>query len=142
MKGMDAMKRGDDTLFWCLGVSVLMLLLVLQGCGILNPDEHFVVRVTSISAPDTVMVDDTVLVLFEGSLGSTLCSGLDRVEKRREKGLLELRFHGVRRVGGICLQQPARLEYREELAPPWDDPFIIRVLQPDDTALEKIIRVR
>ena len=141
---MDAMKSGDSPRFWCLGVPVLMLLLVLEGCGILIPyEKHFVVGVTSISAPDTVMVDETVLVLFEGWLGSDLCSRLDRGEKRSEEGLLELRFHGVRRVGGgDCPQQPARLEYGEELAPPWGDPFVIRVLQPDDTVLEKIIRVR
>jgi hypothetical protein len=37
---------------------------------------------------------------------------------------------------------PAVLDHVEHVAPPLEDPFRIRVLQPDGTVLQKVVRVR
>ncbi len=124
--------------------AVFVVLGVSAGCS--NPfgsgTERFLIAVNSIAAPDTIAPSDTLTARFLGSIGSDGCSGLDRVERSRSTGLLELRFHGVRSEGGYCPQQPQPLDHVEEVLPPVEDPFIIRVIQPDGSALEKVVRVR
>jgi hypothetical protein len=113
------------------------------ACGLLGPDRtEFVIRVTSIEAPDTIATTAPLTARFSGPIGHDQCSYLDRVEKRLTANTLELRFHGVREVGGYCLMAVAVLDHEVTVAPPVGDPFTIRVLQPDGVPLEKIVRVR
>jgi len=106
--------------------------------------EHFVIRVDSISAPETIAAAETLRVRFRGRIGPDLCSRLERVEKGHGPGILEVRFHGerTRPSGTDCLDMLALLEHEEQVPPPLDDPFTIRVLQPDGSRLEKIVRVQ
>jgi hypothetical protein len=114
------------------------------ACGLLDPDRtEFVIRVTSIESPDTIATTAPLTARFSGPIGPDLCSYLDRVEKRLTANTLELRFHGVREVGGgDCLMAVAVLDHEVTVAPPIEDPFTIRVLQPDGVPLVKIVRVR
>lgn len=105
-------------------------------------DRPFVIRVDSISTPASIAPADTLTARFFGPVGSDGCSRLDRVEKRREGGLLELRFHGTRKGGVDCSQMPVSLNHEERLVPALPDPFTIRVLQPDGPALERAVRVQ
>jgi hypothetical protein len=86
--------------------------------------------------------NDTLTARFYGRIGPNGCFRLSRVERGRGPGLLELRFHGERKENGDCLQMPAVLDHIERVPPPVEDPFGIRVLQPDGSALQKIVRVR
>lgn len=118
----------------------------IAGSAACNPfepgPERFVVRVDSIAMPDTVGVSEVLRARVFGVLGPDLCSRLDRVERGRAAGVLELRFHGEREGDRNCLQQPALLDHVEEVPPPLQDPFTLRVLQPDGSRLERVVRVR
>jgi len=124
------------------GLGVLLLSSAGLGCGLLDSTDSFVIRVDSISAPAAITPADTLSARFFGLVGSDGCSRLERVEKRREGGLLELRFHGTRKGGVDCTQMLVSLDHEERLLPPLPDPFTIRVLQPDGPALERVVRVQ
>lgn len=130
-----------------VGTAAAVFLLLAVSAGCINPfgrgTEHFLITVNSIAAPDTIAPGDTLTARFSGAIGPDGCSGLDRVERSRSAGLIELRFHGVRSEGGgDCLQHPVALDHVEEILPPVEDPFMIRVRQPDGSVLEKVVRVR
>lgn len=139
------MIRGGEIRTRVLSLLFLMGSLAGLGCdptGVTT--KRFVVRVDSISAPDSITPTEALTVRFWGNLGPDLCSRLDRVDKHRFAGGIELRFHGVRATGGgDCLQMPAALQHDEMVAPPLENPFTIRVLQPDGVPpLERQVRVR
>lgn len=124
------------------GLGVLLLSSAGLGCGLLDSTDSFVIRVDSISAPAAIAPADTLTARFFGPIGPDLCSRLVRVEKRSEPGVLELRFHGERDEDGDCPQMPRFLDHEEEILPPLEDPFTIRILQPDGPALERVVRVQ
>ncbi|MEO6332368.1 MAG: hypothetical protein ABIV11_10340 [Gemmatimonadaceae bacterium] len=129
-----------------VGTAAAVFLVLGASAGCSNPSgmntQRFVIAVDSISVPDTIAPSDTLTARFFGKIGPNQCFRLDRVERGRGGGLLELRFHGERNEDGDCLQMPAVLDHVEEVLPPVEDPFRIRVLQPDGSALEKVVRVR
>lgn len=118
----------------------------IAGSAACNPfgpgTDRFVVHVDSITMPGAVGVSEVLRARVFGVLGPDLCSRLDRVERGSAPGVLELRFHGEREGGRNCLQQPALLDHVEEVQPPLQDPFTLRVLQPDGSRLERVVRVR
>jgi hypothetical protein len=127
-------------------IAAVVLLVLGLSAGCTNAFEmdgnRFVINVDSISVPDTIGPNDTLTARFHGRIGPNQCFQLSRVERGRGVGLLELRFHGERKENGDCLQMPVLLDHIEEVPPPVEDPFRLRVLQPDGSALEKIVRVR
>ncbi len=124
--------------------AVLLVLGVSAGCS--SPSDmatqRFVIAVDSISVPDTIGPNNTLTARFYGRIGPNRCYRLDRVDRGRGAGILELRFYSARIVDGDCAQMPAVLDHVEEVPPPLEDPFRIRVLQPDGSAQEKVVRVR
>ena len=131
--------------FWlACALALVSASLISSGCGLLDSGtDSFVIRVDSISAPDAVAPADTLTARFFGGIGPDLCSRLVRVEKRSEPGVLEVRFHGERdEDGGDCLQLARFLDHEEEILPPLEDPFTIRVLQPDGAPLERVVRIQ
>ena len=141
MKPRDS--RGTlESVLWAFLSMPVVVLLAATGCG--NPfggTEEFVVQIDSITGPASVSSTETLTVRFWGFLGPNLCSVLDHVDRNRTPNALELTFHGEHR-GGTCFHQPAILEHQEEIAPPFGDPFTVRVSQPDGAVLEKVVRVR
>lgn len=125
--------------------AVLFVLGLSAGCS--NPTDmdtqRFLIAVDSITVPDTIAPNTTLTAHFSGRIGPNRCYRLDHVDRGRGAGIIELRFHGERKEDADnCLQMPAVLDHVEDVAPPLEDPFTIRVLQPDGTALEKVVRVR
>lgn len=126
-----------------LAAALLSSLATLPACNVFGLDtQSFIVPVDSIRVPEAIGAEDTLTARFFGRLGPDLCSRLERVEQRREPGLLEIRFHGERREDGDCPQMPAALDHAETVLPPFEDPFTIRVLQPDAPPLERVVRIR
>lgn len=112
------------------------------GCrGLLTAPTEFTIFVNSISAPDAIAPADTLVVRFQGYIGPDQCSRLDRVDRERSPGALDIAFRGERDDGGLCLQMPAPLDHVEKVLPPMQDPFTIRVRQPDGTHLVKTVRI-
>lgn len=140
MKPRDSHGTLESVLRAFLSLPVVVLLAA-TGCDPFGGTEEFVVQVDSITGPASVSSTETLTVRFFGRLGPNLCYVLDHVDRNRTPDALELRFHGENR-GGTCFQQPATLEHREEIAPPFGDPFTVRVSQPDGALLEKVVRVR
>ena len=128
-------------LFWSwIGAVVCLAGLGCGWAGLGGPTK-FIVRVDSISAPDAIAATDTLVVRFWGRIGATGCSRLDRVETAPGPGLFEITFHGER-DDGLCTQMPVSLIHDETILPPMQDPFTIRVRQPDGTTLIKSVRIR
>lgn len=128
-----------------VGALVLLSCLSAVACDLIGvTTKRFVVRVDSISVRGAVTPADPLVARFWGSVGPDGCSQLERVETRRFTGGIELRFHGVRATGGgDCTMMPVALQHEEAIAPPLEDPFTIRVLQPGGgPPLEKQVRVR
>ncbi len=122
--------------------ALLSALLLASGCGILEGDAtRFIVRVDSIVAPASVGPEGPLVVRFLGMIGPNGCSRLAEVPSGRSPGLLEVQFHGELR-DGVCTQEPVLLDYQQELAPPFLDPFVIRVLQPSGPPLERSVPVQ
>lgn len=121
---------------------MFLLAVMISGCDVLNVwglhTERFVVRVDSIAIPAITTPTDTLIVHFRGGLGSDGCSRLDRVERRRVAGRLELTFHGARKNGN-CIQMPAMMDHVEKIVPPLENPFTIRVTQPSGKPVEKVV---
>jgi hypothetical protein len=127
-------------------VAALTLALVAgtSGCDLFGPDqETFTIRVDSISAPETIAPGDTLTVQFHGWVGPDGCHRLDRVDRARGPGILQMGFHGARRTGRdvVCTLEPVRLEHEERVMPPLGDPFTIVVRQPGGGTLERVVRV-
>lgn len=140
MESRDSRGTLESVLWAFLPVSMVVLLAT-TGCDPFEAEE-FVVQVDSITGPASVSSTETLTVRFWGRLGPDLCSRLDRVDRDRTPDALELRFHGERSMDGGCPQMPAILDHQEEIAPPFGDPFTVRVSQPDGALLEKVVRVR
>jgi hypothetical protein len=127
--------------FWSwIGAVVCLVGLGCGGAG-LGPTE-FIVRVDSISAPDAIAATDTLIVRFWGRLGPDGCSRLDEFDTGRAPGVFEITFHGERLERGQCTDMPVALIHDETILPPMQDPFTIRVRQPDGTTLNKSVRIR
>ncbi|MGM0668589.1 MAG: hypothetical protein ACQET1_02665 [Gemmatimonadota bacterium] len=128
------------------GVLCTLLLTGTLAVAACNPfdigTERFIIAVDTMSVPESVAAGDTLVARFRGWIGPDLCSRLDRVERDRGPHQITLRFRGARRVEGDCAHMPALLDHAEAIAPPLEDPFTIRVLQPDGTSLEREVRVR
>lgn len=142
---MTSRRRTLDRKLSARHVGALVLLSSLAGlaCNVTGVrTDRFVVRVDSISAPDAIAATTPLTIRVWGVLGPDLCSRLDQVERQRSAGSIELRFRGERTGGGNCPQMPAPLRYEETILPPFEDPFTIRVLQPDGTPVEREVRVR
>lgn len=119
------------------------VILAVHGCSVLDPDDEFVIRVDSISAPASVEPGEPLNVRFHGIIGSNLCYRLDRVERSATAEQLSIRFHGKKR-GGFrdCAQQPAVLEHEETISPPLQDPFTITVRQPSGAPLTRVVAIQ
>lgn len=117
--------------------------LTTAGCDLIGPGtERFLVRVDSISAPAIVAPDETLRVVFFGHVGPDGCSRITRVDKQRTPARLEIAFHGERDDGAYCTQVPVELRHEEAVAPPLEDPFVIRVTQPGSTSLERVVHTQ
>ena len=120
------------------------MLIVLFGaisCGILSPEERFIIRVDSIAAPDTIGLGDTLNLEFFGTIGPNGCYKLGSVDRHVTSGTLGITFHG-KQVDGNCTQMFQLLDYPEEIAPPLMDPFVITVEEPNGNPLVKTVRIR
>ncbi len=130
------------------GIAAAAAFLLLAGSAACsNPlgsdSQGFGIFVDSISAPEMVASNDTLIVRFFGRIGSSLlCSRLDRVDVGRGPNLLVLRFNGELNLDGDCPHMPAILDHVVRVPPPREYPFMIRVNQPDGSKLDKIVRVR
>ncbi len=139
MKHRDSRGTLESVLRAFVPMSVVVLLTI-TGCNPFAPDE-FVVRVDSITGPASISSTETLTVRFLGPLGPNLCYHLDHVHRNRTPDALELIFHGEDGGGNPCIFQPV-FDHQEEIAPPFEDPFIILVRQPDDTVLAKVVRIQ
>ncbi len=119
----------------------VVVLLTMTGCDPFGGADEFLIQVDSITGPASVSSTETLTVRFYGFLGPSGCHVLDHVDRNRTPDALELIFHGEDR-GGTCTQALVFLDHQEEIAPPFQDPFIILVRQPDGSVLEKVVRVR
>lgn len=126
-----------------LCVAVVPVLMVVPGCGVLDPDDNFVIRVDSISAPSNVQAGESWNVRFHGTIGSSRCYQLEGVERSASAQELTIRFHG-KKLGGFrdCAQEFALLEHQETVSPPVHDPFTITARQPSGSPLTRVVRVR
>lgn len=118
-----------------------VLAVMSAGCDwIVSGTEDFTIRVDSISAPAAISTVDTLAVRFFGTVGSSRCHQLERVEKHVDPAGMQLRFHGEWR-NGYCGQMPVSFEHEELVPPPLEGLFTIRVLQPSGPPLERVVRV-
>ena len=102
----------------------------MPACNVLGPGAaSFVIRVDSISAPDSLRGTDSLRSRYWGVIGPSGCWSLDHVERTRSPNELALRFVGSH-VQATCTQAFAQLDFVEVLAPPFGNPFTIRVTQP------------
>jgi hypothetical protein len=125
---------------------LLALPALIAGCDLMDVvyprTERFVIRVDSIEVQAAVAPTDTLRVHFLGGLGPNSCSRLERVDRRRSAGSVELTFRGESTRRGQCLQMPSMMKHEEKLVPPFTDPFTIRVVQPGGRRIEKVVRFR
>jgi hypothetical protein len=132
--------------YTCFGVAVLALVAIFGTSACSSPSDvaatHFIIRVDSIAVPEAVAAGDTLSARIFGRVGPDQCSRVDHVERGRGPGLLTLTFHGRRVEGGDCLHMPAVLDHVEIVAPPLEDPFAIRINQPEGSVLERVVRVQ
>lgn len=136
-------QAGKRSLAGVIGIILLTGTVAAAACNPFGIEtERFTIAVDSMSAPESVAAGDTLVARFRGWIGPDLCSRLDRVERDRVPHQITFRFRGARRVEGDCAQMPALLDHAETIAPPLEDPFTIRVLQPEGTSLEREVRVR
>jgi hypothetical protein len=113
--------------------------MLVAACGIIESTETFTVRVDSIELPRSVNGTEGFMVRFSGTIGPDGCSRVAEVVTQRTPDLLEVAFWGERHSGGECLQMPATLQHEEEVSPPYDLPFTVRVQQPDGSMLERTV---
>lgn len=113
------------------------------GCSVFGPDvEKFVIRVDSISAPQSIRANESLQITFWGMIGKDLCSRLDRIDRQITTSSLEITFHGKREEKGGCLTMLALLADVETLTSGLQDPFTIRVVQPSGPAMERVVRIQ
>ena len=123
-----------------LGGAVLMTGMI-SGCdGILSRQQDFTISVDSISTTAATGPEDTLVVRFHGTVGSSRCYQLNRVDKHVDPAGIQLRFRGVYR-NVHCGQMPVPLEHEERVPPPRESQFTITVIQPEGPPLQEVVVV-
>jgi hypothetical protein len=106
----------------------------------LGPNQ-FIIKVDSISAPDTLRTTDTLRVRSWGFIGPSGCYRLDNVYKERRSNEILIQFNGLH-VEETCTQALVFLDYTDKTAPPLANPFTIKVKQPDGSIMSRSVNVR
>jgi hypothetical protein len=89
---------------------VLLFVLFLYSCRDDNPviikkcNEYFIAQVDSVSAPDTVLVSDTLIILMGGYLGPNGCYSFHKFEHTLIKNDLSIWVRGQHNWCIGCIQ--------------------------------------
>lgn len=126
------------------GAPILILLAVCSAC-MTEPQVKtlaFIIKVDSISAPDSVASQESFSADFHGRVGPNDCYRLTAVSLSGDAIAVDLTFYGENRVGAVCSEVPISLTYAGQFVPPRGSPFAIRVHQPDGSLFVKLVRRR
>ncbi|MDP1857132.1 MAG: hypothetical protein Q8K82_00595 [Gemmatimonadaceae bacterium] len=125
--------------------ALIPVLLALCSACVTEPEIRtlaFIIKVDSISAPDSVASQDSFSASFLGRVGPNECYRLTAVSSSGDTSAVDLTFRGEHTVGTVCAERLVSLEYQRQFAPPRGDPFTLRVHQPDGSLLVKLVHRR
>lgn len=125
--------------------ALIPVLLALCSACVTEPQIRtlaYIIRVDSISAPDSVASQDSFSANFHGMVGTSDCYRLTAVSSSGDTSAVDLTFRGEHRIGAVCAWLPVSLAYERQFLPPRGDPFTLRVHQPDGSLLVKLVRRR
>ena len=129
---------------YLLGLFALAAIVLVSGCSLFRNPDLSVAKVTSISAPDTVIAGATFSVTYHVILGSHGLYELDHIEVvEYTSSCLAQRFwsHDFSDGGAVpCIlaQTDATIGL---VAPKKPGPFRLVAIQPDQSALERTVTV-
>ena len=133
MRRRGVTRRAALTLAWIGGIGLTFG----SGCRVGDDLVPFVIAVDSIVASPTTIQDGSALHLtFYGTMGPDLCWMFDHIDSARTNSLYDATFHGRHVVRSGCPQTISLLQQEVTLGPPFNDPFIVRVHQPNGSLLE------
>ena len=125
----------------------LVLGFLISACSLVETDDksarrYFTAQVDSISILAAVSASDTLSIQLHGWLGNHGCYRFERFEVARTASTLDLAVIGsVPTEPTVCPDVMVPLPARYEVAPPLGGPFHIVILQPDGSALERVVHV-
>ena len=133
-----------------VGAALLSALSALTACSTTSVEpREFVIAIDSVAAPLEVAADQPLVVRLFGRVGPNGCYRLNRVESFRESGRVSITAIGeeTRASGGNCTAAPVALAGDSVVvAPPFQDPFTVRVARPGGAPGEgwdtRTVRVR
>ena len=103
---------------------------------------YFIVRVDSISIPDSIPQADTLRIKLYGTVGNSGAYAFDRFEAARDSHRLNLTVWGRYTDNDYATQQIVELRGKEyQVAPLYQGRFSVNVRQPDSTFLRDSLLV-
>lgn len=111
--------------------TVILIKIVLSSCDALDKVDYFIVKVDSLTAPDTISTDDTLEIKLSGTIGPDGCHSFDRFVSSRYSHKLELSVCGKKVHSVACPAMVVPLDTTYRVIPPFEPgTFRIEIIQP------------
>lgn len=129
-----------------LPILFFVLLPLVVGCTTTGDSgdvkvRDYQIKVDSLDAPAAAPASDTMIITLHGTVGPSGCYQLDHFEEQRQAGSLTLKAWG-KHYDTVCTQAIVEMHQEYKIAPPFKDPFEIRVEQPDGSVLTHTVRIQ
>lgn len=123
--------------------SLAVLLLAACGEGVFRESAEYLIEVDSIVVPEVVASNQPFTILFYGTVGPNDCFSFNRFRTQQQAQRLDVMVIGRYTSTGRCgPATPALTGEPLEVAPPFEDPFTIAILQPGGGSLTREVAVR
>lgn len=125
------------------GQLFLVLGAILIGCDVTEPTERsFTIRIDSFSVPETVSGTDSIPVHLLGYVGRSSCFHFSHFKLKKTVSAARIEAKGTETLNMNCVTATPMLDTVYYLLPPFKDPFLIEILQPDGAKPAKTVRVQ
>lgn len=105
--------------------------------------ENYVIKIDSISHPDTIAVGDTLRILFYGLVGENSCYQFAQWDNEFDVDLIQLTTMGVHYLNRTCADGKTYLDGAEySLRGIPKGPYNIKIVQPDNSTLDSQLYVK
>lgn len=125
----------------------LLLMLTLNSCSTEPTEERYssyIIKIDSITLPDTISVSDTLIIKFDGTVGTDGCHRFKTFEVVDSNSILDLTVWGEKpNYETACPAVMVYLNGKEyKMKPDRTGEYIIHVNQPDGSVLKDSVFVQ
>lgn len=123
-------------------IILIGILFSIFNCTNLDYESYtFIIPVDSLVIPDSIVLNDTLEIIFFGIIGNNGCYSFERFESIEQQTSIQLTAIGKFTGAGVCTCEVVCLEESYFVTPLLAGQYYIEVLQPDNTVLKDSVLV-